>query len=94
MNQFPFEFTFLDGPALKRYLDVLSVSQEILSVGRDDSVHRQPAVVTGANPISRRRCASAARRSRRRVGLAASDLEWLEAVVSLGGAAATTSTGR
>ena len=35
MNQFPFEFTWLDGPALKRYLDVLSVSKEMLSVSRD-----------------------------------------------------------
>jgi len=25
MNSFPFEFTFLDGPALGRFLDVLSV---------------------------------------------------------------------
>jgi len=36
MNEFPFEFTWLDGPALKRYLDVKSVSQEILSIGSDE----------------------------------------------------------
>ena len=35
MNSFPFEFTWLDGPAVTRYLDVKSVSNEILSIGRD-----------------------------------------------------------
>jgi hypothetical protein len=37
MNAFPFEFTWLEGPALDRYLDVLSVSPEILSIGRDEA---------------------------------------------------------
>ena len=37
MNDFPFEFTFLEGPALGRYLDVLSVSREIFSVGNNEA---------------------------------------------------------
>ncbi|MBW2207911.1 MAG: hypothetical protein JRG79_13465, partial [Deltaproteobacteria bacterium] len=36
MNDYPFEFTFLSGPALDTYLDVESVSKEILSVGDDE----------------------------------------------------------
>ncbi|HKK93768.1 MAG TPA: hypothetical protein VJ925_10050, partial [Longimicrobiales bacterium] len=35
MNDFPFEFTFLDGPAISTFLDVQSVSGEILSIARD-----------------------------------------------------------
>ena len=30
MNSFPFEFTWLDGPALKRYLDVLDAQPQLV----------------------------------------------------------------
>ena len=63
MNQFPFEFTWLDGPALKHFLDVLSVSQEILSIGRDEPFAFNLQIGT-ARRRARAACASAARRSR------------------------------
>ncbi len=50
MNQFPFDFTFLDGAAVKKMLDVLSVSQEILSVGSDKPLDVS-LKIGGANPL-------------------------------------------
>jgi hypothetical protein len=90
MNQYPYEFTWLDGPALKKYLDVLSVSKEIFSVGSDKPFTVNLSI-TDATSGSAYALGSYVRFSgtpdQAAVNLA-SALKWREAVISLGGVAA------
>jgi hypothetical protein len=89
MNQYPYEFTWLDGPALKKYLDVLSVSKEIFSVGNDKPFTVNLSITDAASG-SAYALGSYVRFSgtpdQAAVNLA-SALKWREAVVSLGGVA-------
>ena len=52
MNDFPFEFTFLDGAAFNTYLDVASVSQEILSLADDTPFEVGLIVENGGSAIA------------------------------------------
>jgi len=90
MNKFPFEFTFLDGPAIGRFLDVASVSQEILSVGRDTPFTVDLKIDSVAPTDSQ--VLFSGTPEQLAIALGSTFLSWTEAVVSLTGAASIGET--
>ena len=92
MNDFPYAFTLLNGPAQDVQLDVASVSKEILSVGKDDPF----AVNLSITPASGSALTDTQLAERIRFSgtpeqndgvLTNATLQWSEVVVSLTGSA-------
>ncbi|MBK8118781.1 MAG: hypothetical protein IPK39_05825 [Sulfuritalea sp.] len=87
MNSFPFEVTFLDGPAIDHNLDVLAVSKEILSVSRDDafavSLQIDGQSPTAADVRFSGTPEQAIHSNPATPYAAKADLKWLESVVGL-----------
>ena len=98
INDFPFEFTFLDGPAIGRLLDAASVSQEILSVGADTtSEAADPSLTFGllianVKPTASQVLISGTLANEGDIAIDSSNLEWSEVVLSLSGTAITLDT--
>ncbi|HTD65340.1 MAG TPA: hypothetical protein VK846_02265, partial [Candidatus Limnocylindria bacterium] len=88
MNSFPFEFTFLNGPAIASFLDVQSVSQELLSVA-DDRPFDVDLSISGVSDLASRVMFSGTPEQERdaddHITVTNADLEWIEALVSLTG---------
>ncbi|HMJ89443.1 MAG TPA: hypothetical protein VK530_06485, partial [Candidatus Acidoferrum sp.] len=83
MNEFPFEFTFLNGPAIASFLDVKSVSQELLSIA-DDEPFDVDLGISGISDLTTRVQFSGTPEQANGV-VTNANLSWTEATVSLTG---------